>query len=184
MAWSEEATAALAGDKPLRLWNASGRGPLRATLEAMDLDLAPAARAEVAYRAVLAPHTATPLALAASDAPLTLELPAGAAVFSRVPDGQGLALYAASKPLSAVFHGALAKDAPISVLNFSDRPSPVFIGRAPTPREQISDSRVLKRFFGAAGEIVLPVEGGAAPSSMRSAATRASFRATGKPRAC
>ena len=94
MAVAPDSTLALAGDAPLRLWNASGDAPLRLTLRAIDIDLAPMEQGGALYRATLPPLTARPVSFATGDAPLSLELPAEVAAFAtpdEAPDSRFLA---------------------------------------------------------------------------------------------
>ena len=157
MAPTADATLALAGDKPLRLWNAGGSGPLRVALQAIDVDLAAAVRAGASYHATLPPLTAWPLTPPPGDAPLTFELPPNTAVLAARPQAQTLALYGGSAPLSATYLGVRPGD--LVLVNLAQQPAPVAFFEEPGERERLTKDHLLKRFFGAAGEIVLPVEG-------------------------
>jgi hypothetical protein len=159
MAVSRDATLALAGDAPPRLWNASGAGPLRLSLRAIDVDMAPRAGGGALFRATIPPLTAQPLTLATGDAPLALELPAEVAAFAAPGEAPGLAIYGGASPLAATYHGAAPKSGELWLVNLSNTPVPVFVAPAPGKREAASTTHALKGFFGAAGEIVVPVDG-------------------------
>ena len=158
MAVSRNAVLALAGDAPPRLWNASGAGPLRLSLRAIDVDLAPPAQGGAPFRAVIPPMTAQPVTLAAGEAPLALELPAEVAAFAAPGEPSDFAIYGGASPLAATYHGAPPKSG-LWLVNLSSAPAPVLAAPAPGKRETASTTHALKGFFGAAGEIVVPVDG-------------------------
>jgi len=159
MAVSRDATLALAGDAPPRVWNASGAGPLRVSLRAIDVDVAPEAQGGALFRAVIPPLTAQPVTLATGEAPLALELPAEVAAFAAPGEGSDFAIYGGASPLAATYHGAPPKGGAFWLVNLSDTPAPVLAAAAPGKRETASTTHALKGFFGAAGEIVVPVDG-------------------------
>ncbi len=163
MAVSRDATLALAGDAPPRLWNASGAGPLRLSLRAIDVDVAPEdaaleTRGGALFRAVIPPLTAQPVAFATGEAPLALELPAEVAAFATPSEASGLAIYGGASPLAASYHGA-PPNGGFWLVNLSNTPAPVLAAPAPSKRETASTTHALKGFFGAAGEIIVPVDG-------------------------
>jgi len=158
MAIAAGATAALAGEEAPRLWNAGGEAGLRAALRAVDVSLAPAAPATSAYRGEIPPLTAQPIAIETGDTALTLELPAEVAAFSAPEEAPALALYGGADPIAVTFSGVLPKTARLWLINLSDRASPVFVAAA-GPRESVTPTHVASRFYGAAGEVMLPVEG-------------------------
>jgi len=153
MAFADDATLALAGAKPLRVWNASGEGAMRVALRAIDVDLAQKARADSGLRATLPKLSALPVALAQGGAPLSFELPAHTAVFA-----PPVAFYAGSRPLSATWSGVRPADAQLLLVNLSDAEAPVAFSEARNEGGAVSASRMVKRFFDARGEIALPVE--------------------------
>ncbi len=159
MAISRDATLALAGDAPPRVWNASQAGPLRLSLRAIDVDVAPGAQGGALFRAVIPPLTAQPVTLATNDAPLALELPAEVAAFSAPGEASGLAIYGGASPLAATYHGGPPNGGGFWLVNLSNAPAPVLAAAAPGKRESASTTHALKGFFGAAGEIVVPVDG-------------------------
>ena len=159
MAVSPNATLALAGDAAPRLWNASGAGPLRVSLRAIDVDVAPPAQGGALFRAVIPPLTAQPVKLATGEAPLALELPAEVAAFAAPGEASGLAIYGGASPLAATYHGAPPNGGGFWLVNLSGTPAPVLVAPAPGKRETASTTHALKGFFGAAGEIVVPVDG-------------------------
>jgi hypothetical protein len=159
MAVSRDATLALVGDAPPRLWNASGAGPLRLSLRAIDVDVAPVAQGGALFRAAIPPLTAQPVTLATNDAPLALELPAEVAAFAAPGEASDFAIYGGASPLAATYHGAPPNGGGFWLVNLSSTPAPVLAAPAPGKRETASTTHALKGFFGAAGEIVVPVDG-------------------------
>ncbi len=157
MAVSAHAALTLAGDKPIRLWEASGGEPARVALRAIDVDVAPLAQGGALYRTVLAPLTAQPVMLAVGEAPLELQLPAEVAAFASPQEESGLAIYGGAASTSATYHGALKKDATLWLVNLSNAPRPVSAAVAIGARETLTTNHPLKRFFGAGGKFVVPV---------------------------
>src|SRR5208283_4379223 len=156
MAVAQDSTLALAGDAPLRLWNAGGAGPLRLSLRAVDVTLEQPERGESALHATLAPWSAKPVTLTLGEAPLALELPAGVALFSAPDDPARLALYGGGAALAATHHGA-GKTMRLWLVNLSDAPEPVSLQPAAGTRQTLDAPRAIQGFFGASGEIVAPV---------------------------
>jgi len=157
MAPGPDATLALAGDKPLRVWNAGGNGPLRVVLEAIDLDLAPPASGGVAWRGTIPPRSAQIVTASAGEAPLRLELAPDVAAFATRAQDAALALGGGSTALSATYHGP--RPAELVFVNLGSTAAPVAYAEAPGARESLSSSHALKRFFASSSEIVLPVAG-------------------------
>jgi hypothetical protein len=150
------AALALAGDKPLRIWNASGAEGLRLALEAIDVTIAATADGGSAYGSVIAPKSAQPVTMAASDAPLTFDLAGGLAAFSAPDEAQKLAIFGDGAPISRTQFNAPAK---IWLVNMTDKPLPARVSMAPGARESLSFGRIAKRFYGASGQIAYPIEG-------------------------
>jgi hypothetical protein len=157
MAVASGATAALAADKPLTMRNGGGAGALRVAVRAVDVSVAPAAAATSAYRGEIAPFTAQPLVIETGDAALVVELPAEVAAFSSPSETPSVALYGGANSLAATHSGASGKTVGLWLVNLSDRAAPVYVA-ASGPRESIAPSHVVSRFYGAAGELVLPVD--------------------------
>ena len=111
------------------------------------------------FRAVIPPLTAQPVTLATGDAPLALELPAEVAAFAAPGEASDLAIYGGASPLAATYHGAPPSGGGFWLVNLSNTPAPVLAAPAPGKRETASTTHALKGFFGAAGEIVVPVDG-------------------------
>ena len=111
------------------------------------------------FRAVIPPLTAQPVAFATGEAPLALELPAEVAAFAAPGEASGLAIYGGASPLAATYHGAPPNSGGFWLVNLSNTPAPVLAAAAPGKRETASTTHALKGFFGAAGEIVVPVDG-------------------------
>jgi hypothetical protein len=158
MAAAKDATLALAGDKTLRLWNAGGEGTLRLALRAVEVEIAPAAPAGPAYRAVIPAMTAQPVTLDIGDAALAMEAPANVALLSAPGETSPVAVFSGSEPLAATFHGALSKAPKLWLVNLGSEPAPIFLGAAPGPRAPITTARATTQFFGAAGALMAPVD--------------------------
>jgi hypothetical protein len=103
--------------------------------------------------------TAQPVTLATNDAPLALELPAEVAAFAAPAEASDSAIYGGASPLAATYHGAPPNGGKFWLVNLSNTPAPVLAASAPGKRETASMTHALKGFFGAAGEIVVPVDG-------------------------
>lgn len=155
MAVADGSTLTLAGSEPLRVWNASGAGPLRLTLRVIDVQIIAPAQGGALYRSVIAPMSAQPVTMGAADAPLTFELAQGVAVFSAPNEAKKIAVFGDEAPLARLQNDAGAN---IWLVNFSDKPAPARVALAPGKGETLTPGRAIKRFFGASGQIAMPVE--------------------------
>jgi len=155
MAVAEGTALALAGDKPLRLWNVSGAAPLRLTLRAIDATTLPAAQGDRRYAAVIPPRSAQPVSLSASDAPLALDLAPGVAAFSAPDAARAFSAFGDDAPVARVQHGANGK---IWLVNLSDKPAPARVSVEPGKSETLPAGRGVKRFYGAGGRLALRTE--------------------------
>ncbi len=155
MAVADGATLALAGSEPPRVWNASGLGPLRLTLRAIDVDVLAPAQGGALYQGVIAPLSAQPVSMSAANAPLSFELAQGVAVFSAPNEAKKIAAFGDEAPLARLQNDAVAN---IWLVNLSDKPAPARVTLAPGRSETLAPGRAIKRFFGASGQIALPVE--------------------------
>jgi hypothetical protein len=147
---------ALAGDDALRIWNASGPAPLRVALQAVNVSVAAAAEGGAPYSGLVAPLTAQPLATGAADAPLTFDLPAGMAAVSAPDEARKLTVFAEGGAISRTVVKAPSK---IWLVNMTDKPLPARVSVRLGKGETLAAGRVIKRFFGASGQISYPVEG-------------------------
>jgi hypothetical protein len=150
------AALALAGDKPLRVWNASGAGGLRVALRAIDVAIAPPAQGGSSYSTVIAPKTAQPVTMGVTDAPLTFDLAGGLAAFSAPDEPRKISIFGEDAPVSRTHVNAPAK---IWLVNTTDNPLPAHVGVGSGAQESLSFGRIVKRFFGASAQIAYPVEG-------------------------
>jgi hypothetical protein len=155
MAVADGATLALAWSEPLRVWNASGLGPLRLTLRAIDVEVIAPAQGGALYQGVIAPLSAQPVAMSAADAPLAFELAQGVAVFSAPDEAKKIAAFGDEASLARLQNDAGAN---IWLVNFSDKPAPARVALAPGKRATLARAYAIKRFFGASGQIAMPVE--------------------------
>jgi hypothetical protein len=150
------AALALAGDKPLRIWNASGADGISVALQAIDVAVAPPAQGGAAYAGVIAPKTAQPVTMSAGGAPRAFELAGGLAAVSSPEESQKLTIFGDGAPLSRTQLNAPAK---IWLVNLTDKPLPARVGAAPGAHDALSFGRIVKRFYGASGQVSFPVEG-------------------------
>ncbi|MBR0655762.1 hypothetical protein [Plastoroseomonas arctica] len=148
---------ALAGDAWLRLRNAAGPGPLRVALRAIDPTMAPTRQIGDGFRAALAGNTAQPLSLPPGSKRLRLDLPsgAGAVLGWRGPDP--VTVWAGDTPLSRMLDGEWSE---MLLVNTGTQSAPMVVQAAALggPVEGLRAGQPLRRFFGAAGSIALPVE--------------------------
>jgi len=155
MAVGDNVVAALAGAKPLRVWNAGADEPLRIDLESIDATIA-AKRASTGETAILLPPlSAQPVTLAAGDKRLDIDLAAGTAAFAAPGESDALALYAPNAALSRSVGSGVAE---VWLVNLTTGPQPVRLAATPTKVEAIAPDRIAKRFFGAAGSTALHVD--------------------------
>jgi hypothetical protein len=150
MGVAEGAALTLAGDAPPQLWNADGAAAMRASLSAIDVETRPAISAAAAFSGVIPPMSAQPIDMTKSDAPLSLDLAGGLAAFidKRAVFGDGAAV-------SRIVHGAGAR---VILVNMTQTPLPARIARTTDANLTLNAKTALKRFFGAAGQLALPVD--------------------------
>ena len=155
MAVGDNVATALAGAKPLRVWNAGGEEPLRVDLDSMDATVAAKRAASGESAILLPPMTAQPLTLAAGEKKLDIDLAAGTAAFAAPGETDTLALSALNAALSRSL-GSNASE--IWLVNLTDRPQPVRLAVTPVRMEPLALDRIAKRFFGATGSTALHVD--------------------------
>ena len=155
MAVAESFAAALDAGKPIRVWNAGGADALRIDLDSVDVTLAPKVQAGPEHLALLAPRTALPLALPSGDKKLEIDLGPDTAAFAAPGENDRLALAAVSGALARMVATSANE---IWLVNTSDQPQPVRVVSAPGKPEILTQDRIAKRFFGAAGSTAMRVE--------------------------
>ncbi|MFT4098478.1 MAG: hypothetical protein QM651_15275, partial [Rhodoblastus sp.] len=155
MAVGDNVATALAGAKPLRVWNAGGEEPLRVDLDSIDVTVAAKRAVSGETAALLPPMTAQPFALAAGDKKLDFDLAAGTAAFTAPGETDTLALSALNAALSRSL-GSNASE--VWLVNLTDRPQPVRLASTPVRIEPLALDRIAKRFFGATGSTMLHVD--------------------------
>lgn len=149
MGVAEGAALALTGDTAPQLWNASGPGAMRANLSAIDLDTRGAVAGGAGFSGLVPPMSAQPVEMDKSDAPLAIDLAGGLAAFA----GKS-AVFGDGAAASRAIHGA---DARVLLVNMTNAPLPARIARATGPRFALDNKTALKRFFGVAGQLSLPL---------------------------
>ncbi|MGJ0391560.1 MAG: hypothetical protein ACR650_02175 [Methylocystis sp.] len=150
MGVAEGAALALASDAAPQLWNASNAGAMRATLSAIDVETRPALNGGALFSGVIPPMSAQPVDMDKSDAPLALDLAGGVAAFI---DKRGL--FGDAAAVSRVIHGAGAR---VLLVNTTHAPRPARISRTTDANIALNAKAALKRFYGAAGQLSLPVD--------------------------
>ncbi|OWJ63788.1 hypothetical protein [Inquilinus limosus] len=159
---SGDAFALGASTTPLTIRNAGGAGALRLELTGLDLALAAERRADSDLSDTLAPGSALPVTLPAGAKRLRLDLPAGVAIIAgwRGPDAE--TAWAGDAPASWSLDGAWTD---LLLVNTGTRPAPVSLAQIPdpSPAPALAIDRVLKRFFGAEGTVLLRLPAGTGP---------------------
>jgi uncharacterized protein YecT (DUF1311 family) len=142
---------------PLRLRGASGDTASRASLRLLEPDmLEPLVIAGQGFGGTLAAHGALPLRLPPGRQQVRLDLPPGVgAVLGR--DARGAAtVWSGDTALSRLLEGDWGD---ILLVNTTDGPLPAAISLSPAGEKPmaVTPDSVLRRFFGAAGSVALPV---------------------------
>ncbi|KAF2990270.1 hypothetical protein OGR47_13745 [Methylocystis sp. MJC1] len=150
MGVAEGAALALANDAAPQLWNASNPSAMRATLSAIDVETRPALNGGALFAGVIPPMSAQPVEMEKSDAPLALDLAGGLAAFI---DKRGV--FGDSASVSRTLNGVGSR---VLLVNTTSAPLPARIARAADAGVTLNTKTALKRFFGAAGQISLPVD--------------------------
>jgi hypothetical protein len=150
MGVADGAALALAGDAAPQAWNASSPAAMRAALSAIDVENRAAVSGGASFAGLVPPMSAQPVDMAKFDGPLALDLAGGLAAFVGKTGvlGDGAAV-------SRVLHGAGSR---VLLVNMTATPLPVRIARAPDASMKLDAKTALKRFFGAAGQLALPLD--------------------------
>ncbi|MBR0654556.1 hypothetical protein [Plastoroseomonas arctica] len=148
---------ALAEGPWLRLRNAAGPGPIRASLRAINPALAPPLDIGDGFRAALAGNAAQPLLLPPGPKRLRLDLPAGGAAVLGWRGAEAVTVWAGDAPLSRTLDGDWTE---LLLVNTAAQAAPAMVQAAALGRavEGLRAGQPLRRFFGAAGSVALPVE--------------------------
>ncbi len=149
MGVAEGAALALASDAPPQMWNAGGPAPMRANLSAIDVDTGNTIKGGASFSGLVPPMSAQLVEMEKSDAPLALDLAGGLAAFA----GKS-AIFGDGAAVSRTLHGA---DARVLLVNTTTTPLPARIACTTDPRLALDSKTALKRFFGAAGQLSLPL---------------------------
>ncbi|MGJ0506754.1 MAG: hypothetical protein ACR652_06365 [Methylocystis sp.] len=149
MGVADGAALALAGEAPLQMWNASASAPMRATLSAIDVAQREAIKAGAGFSGLVPPMSAQPVELEASDAPLAVDLAGGLAGFVGKT-----AVFGDGAAASRVIHDGGVR---VLLVNMTATPQPARVSRQSDARLTLDDRSALKRFFGAAGQMSLPL---------------------------
>ncbi|QGM98173.1 hypothetical protein [Methylocystis parvus] len=150
MGVAQGAALALASDAAPQLWNADGSAAMRATLSAIDVETRPAVGGGALYAGLVLPMSALPIDLEKSGAPLALDLAGGLAAFT---DKQGV--FGDGAAVSRVLNGASDR---VLLVNMTETPLPARIARTTDAPLALTTKTALKRFFGVAGQIALPID--------------------------
>lgn len=159
---SGEAFALNAPAAPLTIRNAAGPGALRLELTGLDLALTAERHADADLSDTLPPGSALSVTLPAGAKRLRLDLPAGVAAIAgwRGPDAE--TTWAGDAPASWSLDGAWTD---LLLVNTGIRPAPVSLAQIPdpAPAPALATDRVMKRFFGAEGTVLLALPDGTGP---------------------
>ncbi|MGA2124986.1 MAG: hypothetical protein ABSG76_02430 [Xanthobacteraceae bacterium] len=150
----------LGGGGKLEVWNAGGGEPLRVRLTAAEITTRPAASADAELFAVLGPHTAQPVRLRHDRQQLEISLAAGAAAVATTTDSRSSTVWSGNEPVTRTLTGSFAD---IVLINPGEKPAPVSIMLTPSPGDEgrLAAGAVVKRFFGAAGSLVVAIDAAA-----------------------
>jgi len=148
---------ALARGEWLRLRNAAGPAPLRVALRAIDPTLAPPRAIGDGFRATLPALAAQPLLLPPGPKRVRLDLPAGAAAVLGWRGAEAVTVWSGDAPLSRMLDGDWTE---LLLVNTAAEAAPMVVQSAPRqgPALALREGAPLRRFFGAAGSLALPVE--------------------------
>lgn len=149
MGVAEGAALALASDAPPQMWNAGGPAPMRANISAIDVDMRATIKGGVTFSGLVPPMSAQPVEMETGDAPLALDLAGGVAAFV----GETV-VFGDNAAASRVIHGAGTR---VLLVNLTATPLPARITRTSDPRLALDTKTALKRFFGVAGQLSLPL---------------------------
>ncbi|WP_342234783.1 hypothetical protein [Inquilinus sp. OTU3971] len=157
-----EAFALAAAAAPLTIRNAAGAGALRLELTGLDLTLAAERRADAELCDTLAPGSALPVTLPAGAKRLRLDLPAGVAAIAAWRGTDAETAWAGDAPASWSLDGVWTD---LLLVNTGSRPAPVSLAQIPdpSPTPALATDRVMKRFFGAEGTVLLALPDGTGP---------------------
>ena len=149
---------ALAGDTPVQLRNAGGDGDLAVRATAVDVRQAAPLEASVAGALFLPPRSAQPLTLPAGTSRLAMQLAPGIAAILSGGDAT-VAVWggdrATVRETTGAWKGAL-------LVNTNDEPAPAGLDAVPAqPVSALTAGNALKRFFGAAGALTVPIDAAA-----------------------
>ncbi|MDE2362971.1 MAG: DUF1311 domain-containing protein [Hyphomicrobiales bacterium] len=153
MAAAGSVALAIDAGKPLRLGNAGGADALRADLESIDVALAPVLPLAQEISVLAPPRSAQPVSLSDPGSTIELDLAPDTAAFSTAAQG-----FAAAAADAAVSRVATAGAREVWLVNLSDKPAPTRVALVPGKLDPLTAGRVMKRFFGAAGATIVPVD--------------------------
>jgi uncharacterized protein len=144
-------SAVARADAPVVLRNASSEGPLRLTLNRLDLTALPTLTLTTALQTILPAGTALPLIVPAGDKMLRMEFGADVAAFAG-----GSTVWASATPISRTLEGGWTG---ILLVNAGTTPAPAGLSWQPAlSSATLRPGSVVKRFFGAAGSFEMPFE--------------------------
>ncbi len=147
---ADGAAVALASSAAAQLWNANGDAAMRASLSAIDATTLPPMSVDATFSRVIPAMSAQPLDLVKSNGPLAFDLPAGIVAFVGPR-----AVFGDVAAVSRIVHGA---QAPVLLINVTEAPLPARVTRMSDAALALLDGKTaLKRFFGAAGQLSLPL---------------------------
>ena len=142
------------GVDPVRIWNAGSADGLRLRVDHASVRLLPPSGIDGHLAVVLAPGSAQRVALPEGSKQVRMSLAAG--VLAQLSGGARETIaWTGEAPLSRMVTGAWRE---LLLVNSGAAPAPAEVSLLPTAEEPLLQAgRVVKRFFGAAGQVSLPV---------------------------
>ena len=144
---------AVAGEAPLRVWNAGSNDALRLRVDSLDVAMRKPASTTGHYSSVLAPHSAQPVQLPPGGKQVRVDLAANTA--AHLSGGnRDVTVWAGGSAMTR----QLADDWTQALLiNAGEQPAPASIDVIDTNEQpRLAAGLAVKRFFGAAGSLSLP----------------------------
>jgi hypothetical protein len=148
---------ALAGQTTLKVWNAADGDGLRLRLKPLELRKLPERQVDAALFDTLPAGGAVPLRLPGGAKRLRLDLPAMAAAIAGWQGEDAVTAWTGNTPASWSLEGGWTE---LLLVNPGSRPVPMALSFVPLASEPsaLRPGVAEKRFFGAAGTLVLPLE--------------------------
>jgi uncharacterized protein len=147
---------ALCGGATISTWNAGGQAALRLRLRRIALTQQSDASADQVFTFLLPPHAAFPLHLQAGPKRIDVSLAAGSALVAGTLAAETITVWTGDTALSRSLTGTWTSAV---LVNTADTPAPAALTVTPeTTPLTLAPGQVFRRFFGAGGSFVLPLD--------------------------